>query len=106
MRRFFIIGAFFFAVCGAALQGQQKYFQNWPENADPHVLGDRLAMHFLESGHLNPIVYPEVCAWYGAMKYAEATANTALQAELQARYRPLLTPQFHDLIPDKEHVDY
>jgi unsaturated rhamnogalacturonyl hydrolase len=100
-------GACLILICASVSTiAQQKYFQDWPENADPHTVGDRVAIHFLESAHLNPIVYPEVCAWYGALKYAEATNNPALQAQLQARYRPLLTPQFHDLIPDKEHVDY
>src|SRR3954449_13081210 len=103
MCKCFLAGAFLVALFfGAAADAQQKYFQNWPENADPHLIGDRVAMHFLESAHLNPIVYPEVCAWYGALKYAEATNNSALQAQLQARYRPLLTPQFHELIPDLE----
>ena len=96
-----------FLICASAVVvAQQKYFQDWPENADPHQIGDRVAMHFLESAHLSPITYPEVCTWYGALKYAEATGNTALEAELQARYRALLTPEFHALIPDKEHVDY
>ena len=104
--RFFTFVICFLGSLSAVVHGQQKYFQNWPENADPHTIGDRVAMHFLESGHLSPIVYPEVCAWYGALKYAEATNNVALQQELQARYRPLLTPQFHDLISDKEHVDF
>ncbi|HEY3626857.1 MAG TPA: glycoside hydrolase family 88 protein [Terracidiphilus sp.] len=107
MRSFILAAVCAFAFCpSTASLAQQKYFQNWPENADPHMVGDRVALHFLESAHLNPIVYPEVCAWYGALKYAEATGNAALQAQLQARYRPLLTPQFHDLIPDREHVDY
>jgi rhamnogalacturonyl hydrolase YesR len=107
MRNFLKAGACLIFTCASVTAtAQQKYFQDWPENADPHAVGDRVAIHFLESGHLNPIVYPEVCAWYGALKYAEATNNPALQAQLQARYRPLLTPQFHDLIPDKEHVDY
>jgi hypothetical protein len=106
MRKFLKAGACLIFTCASVgATAQQKYFQDWPENADPHTVGDRVAIHFLESAHLNPIVYPEVCAWYGAMKYAEATNNPALQAQLQARYRPLLTPQFHDLIPDKEHVD-
>ncbi len=107
MRNFLKAGAcLIFACASFTATAQQKYFQDWPENADPHTVGDRVAIHFLESAHLNPIVYPEVCAWYGALKYAEATNNPALEDQLQARYRPLLTPQFHDLIPDKEHVDY
>jgi len=95
-----------FAGISSLAVAQQKYFQNWPENADPHQVGERVAIHFLESGHLTPVHYPEVCAWYGALKFAEATGNTALEAQLQARYQRLLAPEFHDLIPDKEHVDF
>ena len=107
MRNSFQAAACFLFLCASATAlAQQKYFKDWPENADPHTVGDRLAARFVESAHLDPITYPEVCAWYGALKYAEATTNTALEAQLQARYRQLLTPRNHALIPDKEHVDY
>ncbi len=93
------------AACTATARAQQKYFQEWPENADPHAVGDRVALHFLSSAHMTPIGYPEVCTWYGALRYAEATGNAALENQLQQRYLPLLTPQFASLIPDREHVD-
>ncbi len=66
------------AVCFAAClnsSAQQKYFGNWPENADPQKVGDAVASHFVESGHLESIVYQEVCTWYGALTFAEATGN-------------------------------
>lgn len=97
------------AVCLVACvssSAQQKYFGNWPENADPQKVGDAVASHFLESAHLKTIVYPEVCAWYGGLTYAEATGNKTLEAQLQARFQQLLTPEKQSLIPDKEHVDY
>ena len=92
--------------CGRHTCAAEVFSELARKRGPAYLIGDRVAMHFLQSAHLNPIVYPEVCTWYGALKYAEATKNAALQAELQARYRPLLTPQFHDLIPDREHVDY
>ncbi len=60
MRNFSLVVCFLF-VASAAAPAQQKYFQNWPDNADPHIIGDRIAMHFLESGHMDPIGYPR-CA--------------------------------------------
>ncbi|HLJ79526.1 MAG TPA: glycoside hydrolase family 88 protein [Acidobacteriaceae bacterium] len=91
----------------ALVQAQQKYFQNWPENADPHTLGARLAARFVASDHLKPVVgYPEVCTWYGALTFAEATHDTALRDQLIARYQQLLTPANQSEIPDKEHVDF
>jgi rhamnogalacturonyl hydrolase YesR len=102
-----MIGICLLFVCASGLlHGQQQYFQNWPENADPHKIGDRVAARFVESAHMTPIVYPEVCAWYGALTYSEVTKNSALQTQLQARYQQLLTPQSQALIPDKEHVDF
>jgi unsaturated rhamnogalacturonyl hydrolase len=93
-------------VCSAtAACAQQKYFADWPENADPHAVGDRVAAHFVTSSHMTPINYPEVCVWYGALRYAEATGNTDLEKQLQDRYQSLLAPQFASLIPDREHVD-
>jgi rhamnogalacturonyl hydrolase YesR len=103
--RLFATGLAATLVIAATAHAQQKYFQDWPENADPHSVGDRVALHFLSSAHMTPINYPEVCAWYGALRYAEATGNTALENQLQQRYQPLLTPQFASLIPDREHVD-
>ena len=88
------------------LAAQAKYFQNWPENADPRKVGDAVAARYLASGHLHPITYPEVCTWYGALAYAASTGNTALENQLQDRFQPLLTHEGQSLIPDKEHVDF
>jgi len=88
------------------LTAQQKYFQNWPENADPLKVGNAVATRYLGSEHLRPIIYPEVCVWYGALTFADTTGNTDLQKKLQARFQPLLTPEGQALIPDKEHVDF
>lgn len=69
MRKLGFAGVCLFAICVSSVtHAQKKYFQNWPDNADPHYVGDRVAMHFLQSAHMSPIVYPEVCAWYGALK--------------------------------------
>jgi rhamnogalacturonyl hydrolase YesR len=105
MRKLLLLTICFFA-CLSSCLSQQKYFGNWPQNADPQKVGDAVAARFLSSAHLNPIIYPEVCVWYGALTYAEATGNQALQSKLRDRFQPLLTPEFHYLIPDKEHVDY
>jgi rhamnogalacturonyl hydrolase YesR len=104
MRTLFLLATCFAACLNAS--AQQKYFGNWPDNADPQKVGDAVATHFVQTGHLESIVYPEVCTWYGALTYAEATGNKALETQLQARFQQLLTPEKKALIPDKEHVDY
>jgi unsaturated rhamnogalacturonyl hydrolase len=92
--------------CALCVAAQQKYFQNWPENADPAKLGNAVAARYLDSAHLQPVIYPEVCVWYGALTFAASTGNTALEKQLQDRFQPLLTPEGQELIPDKEHVDF
>jgi rhamnogalacturonyl hydrolase YesR len=94
------------ALSSVCLAAQQKYFQNWPENADPLKVGNAVAARYLDSAHLDPIVYPEVCVWYGALTFADVTGNTALEKQLQQRFQPLLTQEGQALIPDKEHVDF
>jgi unsaturated rhamnogalacturonyl hydrolase len=92
--------------CPCSSFGQQKYFDNWPQNADPQKVGEAVAERFVPSAHLNPITYQEVCAWYGALTYAETTDNNSLRSRLQERFQKLLTPENRPLMPDKEHVDY
>ena len=100
-------------LCGAAvllalpMAAQNKYFGNWPPDADPKTVGEHLASHFLESPHQSDtaIVYPEVCLWYGALAFSDVTGNADLRAKLQARFDKLMT-QEPQLIPDREHVDF
>jgi unsaturated rhamnogalacturonyl hydrolase len=88
------------------LIAQQKYFGNFPEGADPRTVGAKVSARFVASEHLHPVTYPEVCAWYGALAYAEAAHDAALTRQLQARFEPLTRPPLNELVPDKEHVDY
>lgn len=97
------------AVILAALpaHSQNRYFQSWPEGADPKTVGDHVARHFIDSPHMGDVIpYPEVCLWYGALAYSDVTGDADLRAKLQARLQPLLTPQGKGMIPDKEHVDF
>ena len=82
--------------------------QQWPQGYDPRELGTNVAEHFLTSPHFHPdrIVYPEVCAWYGAFELARATSNTDLIAKLQARFDPLFSTESALLPPVGQHVDY
>jgi unsaturated rhamnogalacturonyl hydrolase len=86
---------------------QTKYFTDWPEGADPKTIGDHLAQHYIETPHRGSYIgYSEVCVWYGALSYADSTANATLRTQLQARFDPLLRPEGQSLVPDKEHVDF
>ena len=82
--------------------------QQWPKGFDPRELGTNVALHFVSSPHFhtNRIVYPEVCAWYGALALARATNNTDLIDKLRTRFEPLFRSEAALLPPVGQHVDY
>ena len=51
-------------------------------------------------------MYPEVCAWYGALELARVTNNTDLIAKLRARFEPLFSSEKALLPPVGDHVDF
>ena len=76
--------------CNAAAAGAQaNYFGDWPPGVAPEAVGKALAEHFVASPHQGSktIVYPEVCAWYGALRFANVTHDDALRQELIKRLR-------------------
>jgi unsaturated rhamnogalacturonyl hydrolase len=98
----------FIAFATAMAPAQQDYFSNWPEGRSPQDVGKRLAEHFVTSPHqyTATIHYSEVCAWYGALTFAELTHDDALRAELIKKYEPLMPGGAEaDRIPKRHHVD-
>jgi unsaturated rhamnogalacturonyl hydrolase len=92
--------------CSAA--AQQDYFSNWPAGRSPQEVGKRLAEHFVTSPHqYGPTIhYSEVCAWYGALTFAQLTHDDALRTELIKRFEPLMPGGAEAaLIPERHHVD-
>jgi unsaturated rhamnogalacturonyl hydrolase len=88
---------------------QSSSFSNWPEGMSPQEVGKRVAEHFVASPHARPapqpIIYPEVCVWYGALSFAEATGDKTLTTKLVTRFDPLMTPVEGALVPQRRHVD-
>lgn len=82
------------------------------ENA-PRLVGHRVAERFVRSRYFNYgrpgppkyIFYPEACAWYGALRYAAASGDTAIGHRLAKRFEPLFGVESH-LVPPAVHVDY
>ncbi len=91
-----------------AAQASSTDLKDWPKGYDPRELGTNVAQHFATSPHFHPdrIVYPEVCAWYGALELARVTNNTDLIGKLQARFEPLFSSDAKLLPPVGQHVDY
>jgi rhamnogalacturonyl hydrolase YesR len=85
----------------------QRDFANWPEGKSPHEIGKRVAERFVPSPHLRPttIIYPETCAWYGALTFAKLDGDKDLTHRLIARFDPLLGED-SKLVPTQRHVDY
>ena len=84
-------------------KSNSKYFSNWPEGASPEVVGKRLAENFLDrkfrfqEGQFGRLIYPEVCAWYGALKVADLLNAQRkklwrdLQGKLEREFSTFLT---------------
>jgi unsaturated rhamnogalacturonyl hydrolase len=86
---------------------QATYLGTWPEGRSPREIGSHVAQHFVVSPHMSarPLIYPEFCAWYGALEFARVSGDTALSADLIKRFQPMLTSAESALIPDRRHVD-
>ncbi len=82
--------------------------KNWPREAAPEVIGERLARRFVttvEMKKIHPHVYPAICAWYGALRFADARHDTALREQLIARFDQQYTPEIVALV-NEPHVDH
>jgi len=86
----------------------QDYFSEWPAGFSPGEVGKRVAEHFVTSPHQRAtlIIYPEVCAWYGALTFARVTGDKELMAKAIERFDPLMTPREESLVPKPIHVDF
>jgi len=86
----------------------QAYFRNWPDGTSPEEVGKRVAAHFVTSPHQNVqhIIYPEVCAWYGALTFAHLSHDADLLASVIKRFDPLMLPENAHMIERTPHVDF
>jgi unsaturated rhamnogalacturonyl hydrolase len=92
----------------------QSEFTNWEKGTSPQEVGNIIANRFLTvphghggvNGHTSTsITYPEVCAWYGGLTFAQLTKNTVLRDSLVKRYDKLINEET-SMIPTPNHVDY
>jgi rhamnogalacturonyl hydrolase YesR len=98
---------FSFSVLALA-QMQPRQFRNWPAGTSPQEVGKRVAERFLAKVNLSTsaAIYPSVCAWYGALNFAQLSADKALTARLVERFEAQATPDISALVRDHRHVDY
>ena len=90
-----------------------QYFSNWPAEADPAFVGRRIANNFVARNfdfQINSfhrwIIYPEVCAWYGALQVADLSKDQALKQQLIGKFDQFLTPEGARRLSPRAHVDY
>ena len=103
---YILSAAAFICICAPAQA--QACFSDFPVQADPATVGKKVSSRLLETPHQlygdRGIHYAEVCTWYGALNFAEATGDTDLLEKLRARFELL----FHiekQLLPPPIHVD-
>ena len=96
------------------LASAQKAFKDWPQGTSPKVVGDLVSQRFVDVPHPNfdgnpappnEITYPETCAWFGALRYADITKNKKLLRQLEERFLPIFGPE-RRLQPLPDHVDH
>ncbi len=113
MKNFLTIILLTFA-CYAYAGEPGKIFKDWPSNASPEVVGDLLSQRFVEVPHPNfngnpappnEITYPETCAWFGALRYAQVRKDSRLLSLLEDRFLPIFGPERY-LQPKPDHVDH
>ncbi|PTY08713.1 glycosyl hydrolase [Opitutaceae bacterium EW11] len=86
-------------------------FGSWAPGTSPQEVGKRIAERFLATPRLDWgaksrfIVYPEVCAWYGALTYAKLAGDTDLSKRLVERFEPIFLPENAWMVPPITHVD-
>lgn len=84
----------------------------FPASAEPAKVGARLIDNWLArefewaSGKRRHVIYPEVCAWYGALRIAELSGDAPRRRQLIARFAPYLTAEGATHISPQAHVDY
>lgn len=102
----FLLSLLAFTGCATASPDLNK----WPAASDPKAIGQRVTDNYLERSYRTNksgfIVYPEICAGFGAMKFANTAGDQARQQKLIARFAPVLDPQNKILIPTAAHVDF
>jgi unsaturated rhamnogalacturonyl hydrolase len=94
-------------------RSQSKYFSKWPAGTAPSEVGKRVAENYLARKfdfEKNPqrgyVIYPEVCAWYGALTVAQLTKDKELSRRLISRFDQFLSPPGSARISPDAHVDY
>lgn len=93
---------------------QSGDLKNFPKGTDPLDVGLRVSQRYVSEpfrnfdgikSSPNEVTYPEVCAWFGALKFANVSKDKKLLRQLEERFFPLLGSKKH-LMQKPDHVDH
>lgn len=113
LRLLTMLWIFSMAVSACNAQDRDTDLKHFQEGHSPREIGTRVARRFIATPHPNfgrktpprLITYPEVCTWYGALMFAEAGGNKALEKKLIARFQPFFSTEA-PMVPPPDHVDH
>ena len=105
-----------FAGCASMKSGAAKtesdrtVLRNWPTNCEPKAVGEKVTENLLRRKiYVNAngyMVYPEVCAGFGALRFADTAGDWDLWQQLIDRYKVIVTPEGKKMISPERHVDF
>jgi len=113
-KRFFLAIIFIIEAGLFFMYAQDNSLNNFSKGSAPQEIGQRIAQRYVSApfrnfdGNKTPpseVTYPEVCTWYGALKFANATKDKKLLRQLEERFFPLLGSR-KDLMQKPDHVDH
>jgi rhamnogalacturonyl hydrolase YesR len=88
-------------ICASVHAGNPKEFTEFPAGSEPGVIGQRLVQRYLSRFMVAKKSYPEVCTWFGALRFAEASENEDFLNRLEQNFLSL----DESLLPKPDHVD-
>lgn len=92
-------------ICLSTQAQNPKDFKNFPKGSEPEFIGQKLAQRYLSSPETkNPVKYPEVCTWFGALRFANATKDKEMLQQLENRFIPILGEN-NKAMQTPNHVD-
>jgi unsaturated rhamnogalacturonyl hydrolase len=97
-----------YLIATTSLFAAQPDLKKWPANAAPESVGDLVAHRFVNTVDLSkiyPYVYPAICTWFGALKFAGVMNDEELRQKLIDRFDQQYTPEIAALVRDP-HVDH
>ncbi|MDU1890098.1 MAG: glycoside hydrolase family 88 protein [Dysgonomonas sp.] len=97
-----------------ALKAQKNDLKNFPKGSTPLEIGQKIAQRYVSKPFRNfdgiqappsEVTYPEVCAWFGSLKFAQISKDKKLLRQLEERFFSLLGKR-KDLMQKPDHVDH